>query len=247
MEYKISGDILQTVDMSLSPGERVYCEAGALAWMSDNMKMETKAKGGLMKGLGRVLSGESFFLVDYFTESGTGTISFAAEYPGKTVAFDLSQGQSVVCQKDAFLVAENSVALEVHFHKKLGSGLFGGEGFILQKFTGPGKAFASLGGEIVAITLEQGQRLKVNPGFVGAFEPTVDFDIQRVKGIKNILFGGEGLFLATLTGPGKVWLQTMPVSHLAGKIIEYMGSPRGGQSRGSTGITLGSGGFGFKI
>ena len=131
MEYKISGDILQTVDMVIKPGERVYCEAGALAWMSDNVKMETKAKGGIMKGVGRMFSGESFFLVEYFVDEGDGVVSFAAEYPGKTIPFELKSGESVVCQKDAFLVAENSVGMDVFFQKKLGAGLFGGEGFIM--------------------------------------------------------------------------------------------------------------------
>jgi len=187
-------------------------------------------------------------LVDYFVEQGEGMISFAAEYPGKTIPFDLQAQQSVICQKDAFLVAENSVKLEVSFQKKLGAGLFGGEGFILQKLTGPGKAFVSVGGEINTIELTQNQRLKVNPGFIAAMEPQVSFDIQMVKGIKNVLFGGEGLFLATLQGPGRVWLQTMPISHLANKIREFIPSARSGQSRGrGAGISFGSGGIGLKI
>ena len=234
--------------MVLKAGDKVYCEAGALAWMSDNVKMETKAKGGIMKSLGRALTGESFFLVDYYVDEGDGLVSFAAEYPGKTIPFDLKAEESVIAQKDAFLVAENSVKMEVFLQKKLGAGIFGGEGFILQKFTGPGKAFASVGGEILSLDLEQGQRIKVNPGFVAAFQPQVGFDIQRIKGITNMLFGGEGLFLATLTGPGKVWLQTMPISHLAAKIREFIPSARQGQSRGGgRGLTLGPGGLGFKI
>jgi len=233
--------------MVLNAGDRVYCEAGALAWMSDNIKMETKAKGGIMKSIGRVFSGESFFLVDYFVEEGEGLISFAAEYPGKTIAFDLQPQQSVIAQKDAFLVAENTVNLEVFFQKKLGAGFFGGEGFILQKLTGPGKCFLSVGGEINAIELAQNQRLKVNPGFIAALEPQVTFDIQMVKGIKNILFGGEGLFLATLKGPGKVWLQTMPISHLASKIMEFYPAARSGQSRGRGGLSIGGSGLRLKI
>ncbi len=247
MEYKITGDILQTVDMTLNAGERVYCESGALAWMSDNVKMETKAKGGIMKSIGRAFTGESFFLVDYFVEDGKGMISFAAEYPGKTIPFELKDGQSVIAQKDAFLVADNSVKMEVFFQKKLGAGIFGGEGFLLQKFTGPGNVFASVGGEIVSFNLQAGQRLKVNPGFVAAFEPTVQFDIQTVKGIKNILFGGEGLFLATVSGPGRVWLQTMPIRHLANKINEFIPTKGGGQSKGGSGLSLGAGGLNFKL
>jgi len=248
LDYKISGDILQTVDMTLKTGDRIYCEAGALAWMSDNVLMETKAKGGIMKSIGRAFTGESFFLVEYFVNEGDGVISLAAEYPGKTIPFELKEGESVVCQKDAFLAAENTVAMEVFFQKKIGAGLFGGEGFIMQKLTGPGKAFASVGGEILSLDLEQGQKLKVNPGFVAAMQPEVKFDIQRINGIKNILFGGEGLFLATLEGPGKVWLQTMPISHLAAKIAEFIRVPKSGQSKGGGGgITLGPGGLGFKI
>jgi uncharacterized protein (TIGR00266 family) len=248
MEYKISGDILQTVDITLSEGEKVYSETGAMGWMSDNITMETKIKGGIMKGLGRIFSGESFFLVDYFVNQGSGLVSFTAEYPGKTVPFELQEGQSVICQKDSFLIAQNSVNLEVHLNQKLGSSFFGGEGFILQKFTGPGTVFASFGGEIVTYDLKEGQRLKVNPGYVAAFEPTVQFDIQTIKGLTNIFFGGEGLFLATVTGPGKVWLQTMPISQLAAKLnsLGPEGKTKGGSSTGS-GFSLGAGGLNFKL
>ncbi len=248
MKYTITGDILQTVDITLETGEKIYSETGAMGWMSDNMQMETKMKGGLLKSLGRSFSGESFFLVDYFVNNGQGMISFTSEYPGKTVPFELKENESIICQKDAFLLAQDSVKLEVHLNKRLGSSFFGGEGFILQKFAGPGIVFASFGGEIVSFDLEQGQRLKVNPGYVAAFEPTVDFDIQTVKGLTNIFFGGEGLFLATLTGPGKVWLQTMPISQLAAKInsLGPEGKTKGGSSTGA-GINIGLGGLGFKV
>jgi uncharacterized protein (AIM24 family) len=153
-------------------------------------------------------------------------IVFTPESPGKILDFELGAGQSLICQKDAFMCAADSVTLEMHFRKRLGAGLFGGEGFILQKVTGPGMVFVEIAGEVREYTLAQGQVMKVDPGHIALYEPTVDYDIQRVKGVKNILFGGEGLFLATLKGPGKIWLQSMPLSNLAAKIIRYMPAPK---------------------
>ena len=230
MQYQIRGGVMQTVDMTLEPGETIYTESGGLAWMSGNIKMETGMKGGLMGGFKRKLAGESMFLVDYTCESGQGLVTFCSELPGKVIPLELAAGQSIVCQKDAFMCAEKSVTLEMHFRKKLGAGLFGGEGFILQKVTGPGRAFVELGGEITEYELQPGQALKVDTGHLGMYEPTVNFDIETVPGIKNILFGGEGLFLARVDGPGKVWLQSMPISNLAGKISQYIGGKGGGAS-----------------
>lgn len=177
-----------------------------------------------MKGIGRMLAGESLFLTSYFPEHGTGLVSFASEFPGKVIPMKLKEGESIIAQKDAFMVAEGSVTLKTHFRKRLGTGFFGGEGFFLQEITGPGQVFLELAGEVTEYKLESGQQLKVDQGYIAAYEPSVDFDLTRVKGVKNILFSGEGLFLATLTGPGKVWLQSMPIAALAKKLFPYMPS-----------------------
>lgn len=224
MQYQIRGTTMQTVDVQLQQGETVYTESGGMAWMTGNIKMETGMKGGLMGAIGRGLAGESLFLVDYTCESGEGWVTFASEFPGKIVPLELGPGETMICQKDAFMCAEKSVTLEMHFRKRLGAGLFGGEGFILQKLTGPGTAFLELAGEITEYELQQGQELKVDTGHIAMYQPSVDFDIETVKGIKNILFGGEGLFLARLRGPGKVWLQSMPIVNLASKIARYIPS-----------------------
>lgn len=227
MKDKIRGTVMQVVDLELKAGESVYTESGGMAWMSDNVEMKTNTKGGVLKGLGRMLSGDSFFMTTYTATEGTAMISFACEFPGKIVPMELKKGESIICQKDSFMVAEESVTLAMEFRKKLGAGFFGGEGFIMQKVSGPGKAFLEVSGEITEYTLEEGQVLKVDPGHIAFFEPTVSYDIARVKGIKNMLFGGEGIFLASLTGPGKIWLQSMPIASLAAKLMKYMPQPRG--------------------
>ena len=190
--------------------------------MRGDIKMETNTKGGIMKGLGRVLSGESFFMTTYTCQSPKGLIVFTPEFPGKIIDINLADGQTLICQKDAFMCAENSIKLEMHFRKKLGAGLFGGEGFILQKITGPGMVFLEIPGELREYELKEGETIRINPGHIGAFEPTVNYDITMVKGVANILFAGEGLFLATLTGPGKIWLQSMPLVNLAGALARYL-------------------------
>ncbi len=222
MEYKIRGTTLQVADIELEEGESVYTESGGMAWMSPNINMETNTKGGLMKGLGRMFAGESLFMTTYTCNSGTAMISFANEFPGKIIPMELAEGETIIAQRDAFMCAQSSVNLAVHFRKKIGAGLFGGEGFIMQKLTGPGMVFIELAGEVTKYNLEEGQVLKVDPGHIGVFQPTVEFDITRVKGMKNILFGGEGLFLATLKGPGNVWLQSMPIPNLAARIARFI-------------------------
>jgi len=227
MEYYITGEVMQTLDIRLQPGEAVFTESGGMAWMMGNIEMETDTRGGLLKGLGRSLAGESLFMTTYRCRSGGGMVVFTPESPGKVLNFELAPGQSLICQKDAFMCAADSVSLEMHFRKRLGAGLFGGEGFILQKVTGPGPVFVEIAGEVREYTLAAGQAMKVDPGHIALYEPTVDYDIQRVKGVKNILFGGEGLFLATLKGPGKIWLQSMPLSNLAAKIARYLPTKKG--------------------
>ena len=222
MQYRISGTVMESVDIHLKQGETIYTESGGMAWMRGSFDMDTSTRGGLGAGLGRMLAGESLFLTTYICKSADGLITFTPEVPGKVVDLKLEAGQSMICQKDAFMCAEESVKLEMHFRKKLGAGLFGGEGFILQKLTGPGTAFVEIPGEVRKIELKAGEKIKVDPGHIAVFEPTVEYDITGVKGLKNVLFSGEGLFLATLTGPGTVWLQTLPLSNLAMKLAKYM-------------------------
>jgi uncharacterized protein (TIGR00266 family) len=222
MEYQIHGTTMQTLDVRLSQGESIYTESGGMAWMGGNIEMKTDTKGGLLKGLSRTLAGESLFMTTYTCRGQAGLITFTPESPGKVLAFKLEAGQSLICQKDSFMCAEDSVKLEMHFRKKLGAGLFGGEGFILQKVTGPGTVFLEIAGEVREYTLQERQVIKVDPGHIALYEPTVQYDITTVKGVANIFFSGEGLFLATLAGPGKIWLQSLPLSNLARKLARYL-------------------------
>jgi uncharacterized protein (TIGR00266 family) len=222
MQYQIRGTVLQTVDITLEAGESVFTQSGGMAWMTPNVDMSSEMKGGLLGALGRAVSGASVFLVNYTATGSQALVTFASEFPGHIVPLQLGEGQSMICQKEAFLVGQDTIKLETFFQRKLGAGLFGGEGFFLQKLTGPGAAFAQLSGEISEYNLEAGQGLRVDPGHVAMFEPTVSFDITMVKGIKNILFAGEGLFLADLRGPGRVWLQSMPLVNLARRLIPYL-------------------------
>jgi uncharacterized protein (TIGR00266 family) len=236
MEYQIRGDVMQVLQMRLQAGEVVYTESGGMAWMTDGIEMKTTGRGGLGAMIGRALSGESLFMTTY-TASAEASIAFTQESMGSIIPLELGAGQTMIVQRDAFMCAEDDVKLEMHFRKKLGAGIFGGEGFILQKITGPGKAFVEISGEVREYNLKPGQRLKAEPGYVAMYEPTVDYDIQMIKGVRNILFG-EGLFLATLTGPGKVWLQTMPISQLANK-IGSIGGAVGAKGTGGAGRIIG--------
>lgn len=222
MRYDIEGTTLQTLDIFLSQGESIFTESGGMAWMKGDIQMETNTRGGLLKGLARSLAGESLFLTNYTCRSGEAMITFTPEAPGSIIPVMLKANESRICQKDAFMVAQESVALEVHFRRKLGAGIFGGEGFILQKLTGPGMAWVEISGEVREYELAPGETMQVDPGHLAMYEPSVNYDITRVKGVKNIFFGGEGLFLANLTGPGKVWLQSLPLSNLASALARYI-------------------------
>ncbi len=224
MEYTIHGTVMQALEVRLTQGEAMYTESGGMAWMTDGIEMKTSGRGGLGKSLGRMLSGESFFMTTYTCRAPAGMITFTPEAPGKVIPLNLKAGHSMICQKDAFMCAEESVELSMHFRKKLGAGLFGGEGFILQKLTGPGVAFVEIAGEVQMVELAAGEKLKIDPGHIAMYEPTCSYDVTMVKGMMNWLGGGEGLFLATVTGPGKVWLQTLPLSNLAGKLKRFIGS-----------------------
>ena len=227
MRYQISGTIMQNVAIDLAPGETVYSQTNTMAWMTDQITMNTHTGGGLLSGLMRSFGGGSFFITD-FTANGAGHVAFAPRFPGTIVPALLQPGQSLICRKETFLVGEKSIALEIAWQRRIGSGFFGGDGFILQKVTGPGVVWLDLSGELVERDLAPGERLLVHAGHVGCFEPSVSFDIQMVKGFKNILFGGEGLYLASLTGPGHIWLQSMPIMNLAEEVARYM--PHGGDT-----------------
>ncbi len=218
MEARITGDSLPVVTCKLSAGESMITENGGMSWMTDGLKMETSTNGGLLKGLGRALSGESIFMNIYTAEKEGAEIAFASSFPGRILEFDLKAGETIIAQKKAFLCSEKSVNLSMHFQKKFGAGLFGGEGFIMQKIEGPGKVFLEIDGDAIERVLAPGEVLKVDNGYVAAMESTVNMNIETVKGLKNIFLGGEGLFLTTLTGPGKVYLQSMPVSNLVGLV-----------------------------
>ncbi len=239
MQYRIEGTTLPVVTVTLTPGERIYSSSGGMSWMTQAVEMDTNTGGGLGKMFKRALSGESLFVVDYYVDRGQGEVAFSAEFPGKILDLDLAAGQSVIVQKDAFMCADKSVDLDMHFRKRLGAGLFGGEGFILQRLTGPGRAFVNFDGEILVKELQPGELLRVDTGHVAMIDPTVDFDVEIVRGFKNILLGGEGLFLATLRGPGKAYLQTMPMDKLAQKIAQYMPQVGGKGQSGGANVDLG--------
>ncbi|MDV0444615.1 hypothetical protein MmiAt1_01460 [Methanimicrococcus sp. At1] len=214
MKYEIKGTPFPVVTCHLERGETMVTEKGAMSWMTDKMKMETNTGGGLMKGLSRMFSGESIFLNNYTAEGDDQFITFGSSFPGRILDFKLEGGRTIIAQKDALLAMEKSVEMSIHFKKRVGAGFFGGEGFIMQKFTGSGYVFLEIDGDVVEYDLKAGERLMIDQGHLAAMEDTVSFDITTVKGAKNILFGGEGLFLGTVTGPGKVWIQTMPMGNL---------------------------------
>jgi len=243
IDYEIVGDDMQAVIVELDPGEAVQAEAGAMLIMEPGVEMSTGTGGGLMAGLKRAVTGESFFITTFkHTGRGKSHVAFAAPYPGKIIPLQLAQmGGSMLCQKDAFLCCAYGIEIDVAFTRRLGAGLFGGEGFILQKLTGDGLAFCHAGGTIMERSLAAGEQLRVDTGCLVAFQQSVNYDIQFVGGFKNALFGGEGLFFATLTGPGRVYLQTLPFSRLADRIIGALGRNRG-QHRGAGGL-LGKGGI----
>jgi uncharacterized protein (TIGR00266 family) len=234
IDYFIQGEEMQLVEIELDPQETAIAEAGAFMYMDEGIQMTTifgdgseKDGGGFFNkiwGAGkRLLTGESLFMTA-FTHTGTGKarVAFASPYPGKIIPLDLSQfNGKIICQKDAFLCAAKGVSIGIEFQRKLGTGLFGGEGFIMQKLEGDGLAFCHAGGHIVRRTLKPGEVLRVDTGCLVAYTQTIDYDIQFVGGIKNTIFGGEGLFFVTLKGPGDVWLQTLPISRLASRILSY--------------------------
>ncbi len=221
MRAEIVGENLPVLICKLDKGESLFTEVGGMTWMDDTIDMATNTNGGVMKGLGRALSGESIFMNTYTSTKDDSEIAFASSFPGKILAFDIGQG-SIICQKRAFLCAEKSVDMKMKFKKKFGAGLFGGEGFIMQELSGNGKAFIEIDGSVVRKEIKPGETLKIDNGYVAAMTDGIDLDITTVKGLKNIVFGGEGLFLTTIRGQGTVWIQTMPLAKLAGCVSPYM-------------------------
>lgn len=244
VDYEIFGDDMQIVEVELDPSETVIAEAGAMNYMEDGIQFETKMgdgskpNGGIMDSLlnvgKRVLTGESIFMT-HFSNQGQGKkrVAFAAPYPGKIIPIDMSEiGGELICQKDAFLCAAFGTSIDIALQRKLGAGFFGGEGFILQRLRGDGKAFVHIGGTVIKRELKAGETLRVDTGCIAAFTSGVDYDIERAGNLKSMVFGGEGLFLATLRGPGTVYLQSLPFSRLANRVIQASGS-FGGKGEGS--------------
>lgn len=224
MQYKIQGEPLPVVICTLEAGEKMITEKGSMSWMSPNMKMETTTNGGLGKALGRMFSGEALFQNIYTAEGGEGMIAFASSFPGSIRAIEITPEQGIIVQKSAFLASEAGVNLSVHFQKKIGLGLFGGEGFIMQKLSGHGTAFIEIDGYIVEYELSAGQSIVIDSGYLAAMSESCKMEIQTVAGLKNKVFGGEGFFNTVVTGPGKVMLQTMPISAVAGTLRPYFPS-----------------------
>ena len=229
IDYKLYGSDLQLVEIELDPGEGVRAEAGTITYMEDDIEMQTRADGGLFSGFKRMIAGEGFFITSFANRgSRKRKVGFAAPYPGKILAINLQDFENeLLCQRDSFICAANGIDIDVAFTKRLGAGFFGGEGFVLQKLSGDGMAFIHAGGAVVGKRLQKGETLRVDTGCVVGFETTVDYDIKFVGGFRNALFGGEGLFLAHLRGPGRVYLQSLPFSRLAARITATLPIPDG--------------------
>ncbi len=224
MRYEILGENLPVVSIHLDKGESIYTQSGGMSWMTEGIEMSTNMKGGLMKGFGRMLTGDSLFMATYTAEKPGQEIAVASAFPGSIIALEVGGGKEYVCQKQAFLCAQPTVELSVETIKGLTGGFFGGEGFLLQRLKGSGIAWVEIDGSVIERTLAPGERLKVDTGNVAIYESTVKYSVETVKGFKNILFGGEGMFLTILEGPGKVWLQTITLPGFAGRLIPYIPS-----------------------
>lgn len=224
MKYTIEGEPLPVVICELEAGDTMITESGAMSWMTPNMNMETTSGGGLGKVFSRAFSGESLFLNRYTAKGGSGTIAFASSFPGSIRAFEIGPGQEIIAQKSAFLAGTAGVDLSIYFQKRLGAGFFGGEGFIMQKLSGNGLVFLEFDGYVKEYELEAGQQMVIDTGYLAAMTGSCQMEIKTVPGIKNKFFGGEGFFNTVITGPGKIWLQSMPVSQIASVLSPYFPS-----------------------
>ena len=249
MQHTITGTTMPVLQIQLDPGDKIVAEPGEFSWMTENIQLNTTTAAagarGLFGVLGRDLSGGGLFMTEYAAVGTPGMIAFAAKVPGTIQEIQIPPGHSYMIHKHGFLCATEGVQLAIGFQKGLGSGLFGGNGFILQRVTGPGTAFVELGGECVTYDLRPGDSILVHPGHVGMFQDSVNFDITMMRGIRNAFFGGDGLFLARLTGPGKVWLQSMTVPGLAHAIAPYLGNQEGTTANVAGGAVAGAVASGF--
>ncbi len=227
MQYEIIGGSFPAVNMVLNDGETVVTQSGAMAWCDSNIEMSTNAEGGLLKSIGRMFSGASLMFVKHTATKDDSNITFSASFPGTIKEFMVDDEHQYIAQKSAFLVAQDTVEIDATINKNFWAGLLGGEGFVLQRFSGNGLLLAEIDGSVVELDLKPGEQIKVETGHVALFEASVGYDVESVKGLKNIFFGGQGLFLTTLTGPGKVWLQTLTAQDMAQKLIPFMPSSSG--------------------
>lgn len=234
LNYEIEGGNLPVVICYPQAGQTICAESGSMSWMSPNVAMETTSGGGFKKALGRIFSGDSIFLNEYTPRGGCGMIAFASSFPGSIIPFEVSEGNGIIVQKSGFLAMEKGMELSLYFQKKIGKGLFGGEGFIMQKITGNGVAFVEIDGYCKEYELGVGESIVVDTGYLAAMSETCTMNVETVKGVKNVLFGGEGFFQTIITGPGKVYLQTMPIINTAAALAPYMPST----SSDDNGITL---------
>ncbi len=239
MRWSLQGTVMQMLNVELQRGETVVSESGKMAYMSDNVELRTRALGGFWKGMKRMFAHESFFMTEFTAKGGTGLVGFASEFPGKIIPVKLGN-EELMCQKDAFLCSETSVEIDASFVKRLGAGLLGGEGLIMLRVKGPGQAFLNVGGEVTKLELKRGQKVRVDTTCLAMFDSSMDYSVERVKGVRNIIWGGEGLFLATITGPGRVWIQSMPLAELAGKLAQYMPSAKGSKVAVGVGAAAGA-------
>ena len=239
IKYEIEGGSLPVVICYPEMGQTLCTQSGAMSWMSPNMQMQTNSGGGIKKALGRLFSGDSIFMNEYTPQDGNGMIAFASSFPGSIIPFEITNGNGIIVQKSGFLAMEKGLNLSVFFQKSLGRGFFGGEGFIMQRISGEGTAFVEIDGYCKEYTLAAGESIIVDTGYLAAMSETCTMDIQTVKGIKNALFGGEGVFNTRITGPGKVYIQSMPIINTAQRLIPYLPQP---SSNDSDGINISFGG-----
>lgn len=239
IKYEIEGGSLPVVICYPEMGQTLCTQSGAMSWMSPNMQMQTNSGGGIKKALGRLFSGDSIFMNEYTPQGGNGMIAFASSFPGSIIPFEITNGNGIIVQKSGFLAMEKGLDLSVFFQKSLGRGFFGGEGFIMQRISGEGTAFVEIDGYCKEYTLTAGESIIVDTGYLAAMSETCTMDIQTVKGIKNALFGGEGIFNTRITGPGKVYIQSMPIINTAQRLIPYLPQP---SSNDSDGINISFGG-----
>ena len=238
IKYEITGGNLPVVTCYPEAGQTLCTEKGSMSWMSPNMQMETNAGGGFKKALGRLFSGESVFLNEYTPQGGSGMIAFASSFPGSIIPLTLTENEGIVVQKRGFLAMEKGLELSVFFQKKLGKAFFGGEGFIMQKIRGNGMVFIEIDGSCTIYDLKAGESLILDTGYLAAMSETCSMEIEAIKGAKNVLFGGEGMFNTKVTGPGKVYVQSMPISNVANALMPYMPIPSG--SSNGVNISLGN-------